>query len=235
MAKAVNKLLKRLQSEVLDPKLTLDSTTSDGFKFTYIPTENLLDHMNDVFGHLGWTREIKTLDSEVAKLKNGDYYCNAEAVVEIGIIIDGFKFLERQGVGYYGSTHRSKIKASNLARQKAVDDAMFKAVRTFGALFGNDLYKKKNSSESKSPRKVGSKKDLFDLKGLGPEDILKQFKEILEESAPTAEALVKFRSDNSNMLKSLMKGLSEEEATKFRDVFTSHHKKLNKKEYSTNG
>lgn len=112
-----------------------------GIRLDYLEGWYVIDKMNEVFGFGNWSYEIKEL-AEVSKNTNqkGNWEIGYRA--RVNVVVLGRAVIQREDVGYGNGIARQEYKAHENAGKEAVTDALKRACRTFGDVFGNTLYDK---------------------------------------------------------------------------------------------
>lgn len=122
--------ITKLQSPLA--KSRVKSRQQSGRAVSYIEGYDVIDTANDIFGFDGWSYEVKNIEPLGGDEKRRLY----QAVVMV--IIDG---AVRSDVGH-GISAGDSSEAQETAIKGAVTDALKRALRSFGAQFGNSLYDK---------------------------------------------------------------------------------------------
>ena len=120
----------------------------NGIELSYIESHLAIRNANECFGFDGWSYEITEL-KEICrydyKLKSGDgYKVGYEARVKV--TVNG---ISREDVGAGSGIAKDLFDAIEGANKEAVSDAMKRALRTFGDMFGLSLYDKKSELHDK--------------------------------------------------------------------------------------
>ena len=131
-------------------------------QLSYIEGYYAIDKANEIFGYGSWSKDITELqcvqqtEREVSGKKRYDvfYLCR----VDISVSKDGeesaFLGTSFEDVGYgNGSSYAGFGEAHELAAKEAVTDATKRALRHFGAQFGNTLYDKDFKPETPAKKK----------------------------------------------------------------------------------
>lgn len=130
---------KALQKK-LDKKVIRQREES-GIRLDYLEGWYVIDKMNEIFGFGNWSYEVKEL-VEVSKNTNqkGNLEIGYRARVSVSVL--GRAVIQREDVGFGNGIARQEYKAHENAGKEAVTDALKRACRTFGDVFGNTLYDK---------------------------------------------------------------------------------------------
>jgi DNA recombination protein Rad52 len=117
---------------------------SDGL--TYLPTYDVIETANRIFGYGGWRREIKRLEKIYEDESEGTYSVAylCEYRVCIGNVV-------HEDVGFgSGISQTDPSRAHETALKGAVSDALKRCFRALGDQFGLGLYKKHDVEEYSS-------------------------------------------------------------------------------------
>ena len=127
--------------EQLNPDLIATRDGAWGKPMSYIAQQTAVRHANRIFGEFGWHRETVEmihLGTEKVKDKNGNEKMKCAYRAKVRITVGD---VVREGTGY-GDSIMTGIEVHELACKEAESDAMKRALMTFGAQFGLDLYDK---------------------------------------------------------------------------------------------
>jgi len=126
----------------LDPK-HVKEREQGGAKVKYIEGWHAIQTMNEIFGHLNWSRETIVM-REVCSYKNQNYnhVVGYEAKVLVTVTIPGVGKVVREGTGHGSGIARDLFSAIESAGKEAETDAMKRAMMTFGNPLGLALYDK---------------------------------------------------------------------------------------------
>jgi DNA recombination protein Rad52 len=113
-----------------------------GQTLSYIESHIALRHANTIFGWDGWSDTIVSMNlvdgpREVSKDGKTNIYTGYTCVVRV--TVGG---VTREGIGFGQGIDRDPGKSHESAVKEAESDALKRALRTFGAQFGLDLYDK---------------------------------------------------------------------------------------------
>jgi DNA repair and recombination protein RAD52 len=153
--------------EILGEKLKeshISSRKKGSTNLVYIESHHAIREANRAFGADGWSYCIITLEKvSEEKNNNGNHVIGytARVMVEVGGIT-------REDVGFGSGIAKMLADAHEGATKEAVSDAMKRALRTFGDIFGLALYDKKQEHVEKEAQKdyikeMGAAKDEFEL------------------------------------------------------------------------
>lgn len=138
--------------EILGEKLKkehISQRQKGSVNLSYIESHHVIREANRAFGFDGWSYEIKEL-LNVSEEKNRNnnhiigYY--ARVIVVVGDVT-------REDVGFGSGIASTLADAHEGATKEAVSDAMKRALRTFGDIFGLALYDKKQEHVEKEPQR----------------------------------------------------------------------------------
>lgn len=136
---AVNRALPeqvRLLSAALDPALVEHLKDRGGVP--YVETFNVINQANRIFGYAGWSytlTRLECVERHPAETRNGNKYEAQTWIAVVRVTANGVT-REDVGTGYVTSSDL------DMGIMGAVSTALKRALRTFGAQFGNDLYDK---------------------------------------------------------------------------------------------
>ena len=106
--------------------------------FDYLPTFDVIDAANRIFGFDGWSYEVRECRL-VHEIDNGAVLYRADvSVTALGVT--------RQDIGFCDSRDSSPAAAHDMAAKGAISDGLKRALRTFGNQFGNCLYDKETTA-----------------------------------------------------------------------------------------
>jgi DNA recombination protein Rad52 len=145
-----NKIEADLKAK-LDPK-HVKSRKQGGATLSYIEGWRAIKTMNDIFGHLNWSRHTVNL-REICRYtnKNGNHVVGYEAKVIIAVNLPDVS-LTREGTGYGNGIAGDLFSAIESAGKEAETDAMKRAMMTLGNPLGLALYDKKQSDVGIDPK-----------------------------------------------------------------------------------
>jgi DNA recombination protein Rad52 len=155
---------------ILSEKLKKDAISSrkkGSTNLDYIESHHAIREANRAFGFDGWSYIIKELNKvSEEKNNNGNHVIGYTARVLVSI--NGTS-LVREDVGFGSGISRNLADAHEGATKEAVSDAMKRALRTFGDIFGLALYDKKQEHVEKEGQKdwiieLKAAKDEYGLK-----------------------------------------------------------------------
>ena len=125
----------------IDPALVSQRKGRGGKTFSYIEGHTVIDEANRVFGYGGWgyelvgdvmLREIDSIDSKTGEIRRIRAYSASVRVTVLGAP-------PRTDVGFHAVVEDS-AEGHETASKGAVTDGLKRALRSFGARFGNALY-----------------------------------------------------------------------------------------------
>lgn len=129
---------KKILSEKLQ-KGCISQRSKGGTTLSYIESHHAIREANRAFGFDGWDYEINELTMvSDEKNANGNHVIGyiARVIVSVGCTT-------REDVGFGSGIAKGLADAHEGATKEAVSDAMKRALRTFGDIFGLALYDKK--------------------------------------------------------------------------------------------
>jgi len=103
----------------------------------YLPTWDVINRANEIFGYGGWQREIKRLEKVYEEELDGTYTVGylCESRVTVGEIV-------HEDVGFGSAiNYADPTTAHEKAMKTAVSDSLKRCLRAFGPQFGLTLYK----------------------------------------------------------------------------------------------
>jgi DNA recombination protein Rad52 len=189
----------------------------------YLPTWDVINRANEIFGYGGWQREIlrleKVYEEELDGTHTVGYLCESRVIVGETV---------HEDVGFGAAiNYADPTSAHEKAMKAAVSDSLKRCLRTFGPQFGLSLYKSaerrgvEESEEREAPRGI-TEKQLARLRselkgqGLQEEDLveyvnLKMGTEFagLEELPlrVASRAIERFEQDGATFAEELKKSL----------------------------
>lgn len=128
--------------EILSEKLKKDAISSrkkGNTDLSYIESHHAIREANRAFGFDGWSYDIVKLD-KVSEEKNNNGNHVIGYIARVRIMVDDTC---REDVGFGSGIAKNLADAHEGATKEAVSDAMKRALRTFGDIFGLALYDKK--------------------------------------------------------------------------------------------
>lgn len=145
-----------------------------GFKLDYLEGWYVIDKLNEIFGFGNWNYEIKEL-MEVSKCVNqrGNIEIGYRARVRVEVL--GRVVVVREDVGFGNGISKQEFKAHENAGKEAVTDALKRACRTFGNVFGNTLYDKEKKGVRNLAQEAQEAKSRISsiIKELAPKENIK--------------------------------------------------------------
>jgi DNA repair and recombination protein RAD52 len=133
------------QQELLNKPLdgarvkTLDKA---GRKFSYLPTFDIVNHLNLVFGYDGWETKVKKLDMlNISTNQNGNHVITFSAIISLKVWDTNHeKYIIKEDNGISVSVAKSIGEAMETASKASISDGLKRAAKSFGNLMGNALY-----------------------------------------------------------------------------------------------
>ena len=125
----------------IDPALVSQRKGRAGKTFSYIEGHTVIDEANRVFGYGGWgyelvgdvaLREIDSVDAKTGEIRHIRAYAATVRVTVLGAPL-------RMDVGFHAVVE-DNADGHETAIKGAVTDGLKRALRSFGARFGNALY-----------------------------------------------------------------------------------------------
>lgn len=141
--------IKALQAP-LDPANVKKPSGSFGPKGDYIEGWHAINELNRVFGFDGWsyTIDLRQDDLREGKTSKGDPQWQAAYTCICTLTVAG---VTRQDVGFGSGFAKGIGDAIEGATKEAATDALKRAARTFGNIFGLALYDKERTNVSSPP------------------------------------------------------------------------------------
>lgn len=103
----------------------------------YVEALHVIREANRIFGHDGWSYDVRTLQPTNATADGGKHRVGYMALVQVAV-----GGVTRTDVGHGQGFGKSEGDAHDSAVKEAVTDALKRALRTFGNTFGLALYEK---------------------------------------------------------------------------------------------
>lgn len=113
-----------------------------GRKFSYLPTFDVINTLNLIFGYDGWETQVKRLDM-VSSTTNqkGNHVVTFSAIVRLKVWDTAHKhYIIREDNGTSVSVAKSIGEAIETASKASVSDAIKRSAKSFGNSLGNPLY-----------------------------------------------------------------------------------------------
>lgn len=105
----------------------------------YIEGHKVIGLANELFGHGGWSSEVKSMTIDFADVINNRYNIGVSCVLRVTIKAGAY----REDVGFGSSSNMpNRTQAYDKARKEATTDALKRAMRLFGDSLGNCLHNK---------------------------------------------------------------------------------------------
>lgn len=171
------KLRGKLESNVIRQR------EEAGFKLDYLEGWYVIDKLNEIFGFGNWNYEIKEL-MEVSKCVNqrGNIEIGYRARVRVEVL--GRVVVVREDVGFGNGISKQEFKAHENAGKEAVTDALKRACRTFGNVFGNTLYDKEKKGVRNLAQEAHDAKSRISsiIKELAPKENIKNIADFIKNN-----------------------------------------------------
>lgn len=121
-------------------KSRVKQRSQSGRSFSYIEGYDVIDTANSIFGFDGWSMSVESIEpaGEWHVERNGR---EVRVTLYQAVVAVTVGEAQRMDVGH-GITASDTAESRETAIKGAVTDAMKRALRTFGAQFGNSLYDK---------------------------------------------------------------------------------------------
>lgn len=157
------KQIEQLQAP-LDPKHVVKPSGNFGPKGDYLEGWHVINELNRVFGFDGWsyTIDLHRDDLREGKTSKGDAQWQAAYTCICTLTVGD---VTRQDVGFGSGFAKSIGDAIEGATKEAATDALKRAARTFGNVFGLALYDKSRANVCAPEPEVPASVEMF-LKGL---------------------------------------------------------------------
>ena len=113
-----------------------------GRKFSYLPTFDIINTLNLIFGHDGWETQVKRLDMVSSTTnQNGNHVATFSAIVRLKVWDTAHKnYIIREDNGVSVSVAKSMGEAIETASKASISDAIKRTAKSFGNAYGNPLY-----------------------------------------------------------------------------------------------
>ena len=113
-----------------------------GRKFSYLPTFDIINTLNLIFGYDGWETHVKRLDMVSSTTnQNGNHVVTFSAIVRLKVWDTAHKYyIIREDNGVSVSVAKSMGEAIETASKASVSDACKRCAKSFGNALGNPLY-----------------------------------------------------------------------------------------------
>lgn len=172
--------------EILSEKLKKDAISSrkkGNTDLSYIESHHAIREANRAFGFDGWNYDIVKLD-KVSEEKNNNGNHVIGYIARVRIMVDDTC---REDVGFGSGISKTLVDAHEGATKEAVSDAMKRALRTFGDIFGLALYDKKQEHVEQEPERNW----IAEIKTASSLDELKSiFGEAIEKSRGDEQGII---------------------------------------------
>lgn len=134
----------------LDPKHVVKPSGSFGPKGDYLEGWHVINELNRVFGFDGWSYTIELCRDDLSRAEGKDQWQAAYTCVCTLKVGD----VTRQDVGFGSGFSKQIGDAIEGATKEAATDALKRAARTFGNIFGLALYDKTRANVQAPPAPV---------------------------------------------------------------------------------
>lgn len=179
-----NEVEKKLQAK-LDSSV-IKQREEAGFNLDYLEGWYVISKLNEVFGFGNWSYEVK----ELIEISRGTRQKNGKTLIEIGyrarvrVEILGRAVISREDVGFGSGIAPQEYKAHENAGKEAVTDALKRACRTFGDVFGNTLYDKEKRGviDLAKEEKLAKDKIMSIIKELAPKENAKNVADYIKNN-----------------------------------------------------
>ncbi|MDF1875799.1 DNA repair protein Rad52 [Sulfurimonas sp. SAG-AH-194-I05] len=113
-----------------------------GRKFSYLPTFDIINTLNLIFGYDGWETQVKRLDMISSTTnQNGNFVVTFSAIVRLKVWDTAHKhYIVREDNGVSVSVAKSLGEAMETASKASVSDGIKRSAKSFGNSLGNPLY-----------------------------------------------------------------------------------------------
>ena len=113
-----------------------------GRKYSYLPTFDIINTLNLVFGFDGWETHIKKLEMLSATTnQNGNHVVTFSAIVRLKVWDTSHKhYIIREDNGVSVSVAKSIGEAMETSSKASISDAIKRAAKSYGNSMGNPLY-----------------------------------------------------------------------------------------------
>jgi len=113
-----------------------------GRKFSYLPTFDIINTLNLIFGYDGWETQVKRLDMISSTTnQNGNFVVTFSAIIRLKVWDTAHKhYIVREDNGVSVSVAKSIGEAMETASKASISDAIKRSAKSFGNALGNPLY-----------------------------------------------------------------------------------------------
>ena len=122
------------------PSQYVKSRRGGGGMVDYLPTQYVIDRLNELFGHDSWCVSIRDLVVYLEAGKGTNKVVSAQVRLKMTVTFPGGEVVEREDVGLCDASNPTVYGARAQAVKGAVSDATKRCARTFGPQFGLGLY-----------------------------------------------------------------------------------------------
>lgn len=125
------------------PKGAVKHREQAGQSLSYVDGHYAITRANDVFGHDGWSHEVRSIAEVYRGTRPGKEGDNVVMVYEAHVAVTALGVTrEDVGIGQCDAGPRALAQGIEKGRKEAVTDGLKRALRTFGPSFGLALYDK---------------------------------------------------------------------------------------------
>lgn len=142
-----------------------------GVTLDYLEGWYVINQLNEIFGFGNWNTEIIEL-CEIGKAMSDKGMIEVGYRARVKISIIGRATITREDVGFGNGISKREFKAHELAGKEAVTDALKRACRTLGDVFGNTLYDKEKKGVADFDKEAKTK-IVEIIKEIAPKENLK--------------------------------------------------------------
>ena len=145
----VDKQLQVLKYDIEPSRIK--SRNKGNINLSYLEGFDLIETANKIFGHGNWSYTITSLDqvSQETNSNQNTVICYKAVVMVTVYSLDHTKHISKEDVGFGTGIAKMLADAHEGGAKEAVTDAIKRAMRSFGNQFGNSLYNKSRSHQTK--------------------------------------------------------------------------------------
>ena len=131
----------------------IKSRTKGNINLSYLEGFDLIETANKIFGHGNWSYNISSLEQVSQETNsNQNVVICYKAIIKLNVYsLDHSKHISKEDVGFGTGISKALADAHEGGAKEAVTDALKRAMRSFGNQFGNSLYDKSRSQQTKPP------------------------------------------------------------------------------------
>jgi len=131
----------------------IKSRTKGNINLSYLEGFDLIETANKIFGHGNWSYNISSLEQVSQETNsNQNVVICYKAIIKLNVYsLDHSKHISKEDVGFGTGISKALADAHEGGAKEAVTDALKRAMRSFGNQFGNSLYDKSRSHQTKPP------------------------------------------------------------------------------------